>query len=75
MFLAGLAISECKCAFTLARVNLILQITVILTLRAWAVWGKDRRLSYALPVFFVLCWTPNFAFLGIFLNSLTCEYC
>lgn len=75
MFIVGIAVSECKCSFPLGHIQADPMGTylVILTLRTWAVWRRDRRLSYALPVFYVLCWAPNFAVMGLFLRSINCE--
>ncbi|PFH47304.1 hypothetical protein AMATHDRAFT_6910 [Amanita thiersii Skay4041] len=44
---------------------------VILTIRTWALWGKDWRLSVILPIFFCGCFVPVFILLNVFLNSLT----
>lgn len=46
----------------------------ILTVRAWAVWNQDRRLTIILPIAYALFWIPDFAFLAIFLRSLECKY-
>lgn len=48
--------------------------TVILTLRAWAVWNRGTGLGIILGVLFAIFFLPNFAFLAIFLRSLECEY-
>ena len=45
---------------------------VILTLRTWGVWNRDRRLSLCLPVFFIVCWGSMVGFIVIFLNSVHC---
>ncbi|KAL0954061.1 hypothetical protein HGRIS_005211 [Hohenbuehelia grisea] len=46
---------------------------VILAIRTWAVWGRDRRMTIALPLFFVAIWIPNFVIMGFFLDSLVFE--
>ncbi|KAG7440600.1 uncharacterized protein BT62DRAFT_577972 [Guyanagaster necrorhizus] len=43
---------------------------VILTARVWAVWECNKKLTFGLPVFFLLCWAPNFAMMGVFLKSM-----
>lgn len=45
---------------------------VILTARVWAVWERNKKLTIGLPVFFLLCWAPNFAMMGVFLQSMKC---
>ena len=47
---------------------------MILTIRTWAVWNRNRRLTIILPILFVLVWGLCFIFLGKFLISLRCEY-
>jgi hypothetical protein len=42
---------------------------VILTIRVWAVWGRDRRLTIGLPIFFAMCFVPCIALMVIFLKS------
>ena len=49
-------------------------VLVILTLRTWGVWNRDRRLTIGLPIFFIACWVPMAIFIAIFLNSVECEY-
>ncbi|KAF9067012.1 hypothetical protein BDP27DRAFT_1296743, partial [Rhodocollybia butyracea] len=44
---------------------------VILTMRTWALWGKDIRLTVGLSIFFVGCWVPGFYITHLFLNSQT----
>jgi hypothetical protein len=44
-------------------------LAVILTIRVWAVWGRDRRLTIGLPIFFAMCFVPCIALMGIFLKS------
>ncbi|KDR79853.1 hypothetical protein GALMADRAFT_222795 [Galerina marginata CBS 339.88] len=46
---------------------------MILTLRAWAVWNRTRRMAFILPILYVACWGPDAAFLSIFLHSLRFE--
>ncbi|KAF8887424.1 hypothetical protein CPB85DRAFT_1441729 [Mucidula mucida] len=43
---------------------------VILTIRTWAVWNRNRLLTFALPIFYIACWAPDFTFMGIFLDSM-----
>jgi len=44
---------------------------MVLTLRTWAVWHRNKRLSIILPVLYILFWGPAFVILGIFLKSIT----
>jgi len=44
---------------------------MLLTLRTWAVWGRNNRLSIILPILYALFWGSGFVILGIFLNSVT----
>lgn len=48
-------------------------LTVILTLRAWAVSNRNERLVVILPILYTCVWSSNCVFLGIFLNSVTCK--
>ncbi|PFH45650.1 hypothetical protein AMATHDRAFT_71270 [Amanita thiersii Skay4041] len=43
---------------------------VILALRAWAVWGKDPRLTYGLPTAFIIIASVCLVFLQMTINSL-----
>ncbi|KAF8167110.1 hypothetical protein B0H34DRAFT_680288 [Crassisporium funariophilum] len=43
---------------------------LILTLRAWAVWKRDKRLAVILVVTYLLVWVPNLAYMTLFLRSL-----
>jgi hypothetical protein len=46
---------------------------VILTIRVWAVWGQDRRLTIGLPIFFAMCFVPCIVIMGFFLQSTRCD--
>ncbi|KAH9481835.1 hypothetical protein JR316_0006365 [Psilocybe cubensis] len=43
---------------------------VIMTIRTWAVWQKNRFLMFALPIFYVVVWAAGFATTALFLQSL-----
>ncbi|KJA25093.1 hypothetical protein HYPSUDRAFT_38053 [Hypholoma sublateritium FD-334 SS-4] len=43
---------------------------VIMTIRTWAVWQKNRTMMYILPIFYVVIWTGAFVAMGIFLTRL-----
>jgi len=45
---------------------------VILTLRTWAVWNRNKRLSIILLIFYNLSWGSSIFVLVRFLNSLVC---
>ncbi|PPQ82095.1 hypothetical protein CVT25_014341 [Psilocybe cyanescens] len=59
---ASLTPSQCK--------NLYVIIGLIMTLRTWAVWYRNRYLTIILPVLFVIVWAPDLALLPLFLRSL-----
>ncbi|KIM36931.1 hypothetical protein M413DRAFT_31325 [Hebeloma cylindrosporum] len=42
----------------------------ILTLRTWAVWDRDRRLSIILPSLYVLLWFPSYVIDVLFVKSM-----
>ncbi|KAF9067007.1 hypothetical protein BDP27DRAFT_1365231 [Rhodocollybia butyracea] len=44
---------------------------VVLTMRTWALWGKDIRSTVGLTIFFLCCWVPNFYIFHLFLDSQT----
>jgi len=44
-------------------------LTVILTLRTWAVWNRNRRLTIILPILYTLYCTSSFIVLVRWLNS------
>jgi hypothetical protein len=46
---------------------------VILTMRTWAVWNRDRRMAIGLLAFFAICWVPCIPVVIIYNNSLRCE--
>ncbi|PPR00253.1 hypothetical protein CVT24_005021 [Panaeolus cyanescens] len=43
---------------------------LILTLRVWAVWHRDPRLTIFLPLVYLGCWIPIMYFMYVFLQSL-----
>jgi len=47
-------------------------VPVILTLRTWAVWDRNRWLTIILPILYNLCWGSGFVTLIRFINSITC---
>ncbi|KAJ3866375.1 hypothetical protein EV359DRAFT_36785 [Lentinula novae-zelandiae] len=51
--------------------NLKIYLLVVLTVRTWALWENDIRLSFGLPIFFVCCWAPSFYVLHVFLQTQT----
>jgi hypothetical protein len=46
---------------------------VILTMRTWAIWGKDTRLTIGLPIFFLGCWVAGLYIFSLFVDSLICR--
>ena len=47
---------------------------VILTLRTWAVWNRNQRLSIILPILYIVCWGSGLALVVRFINSTTCKW-
>jgi len=69
--LIGLSLSESKFDFSVpgsSRINRCL--TVILTLRTWAVWNRDKRLTIILPILYFLFWGSGFIIRGIYLSDI-----
>ncbi|KAF9474767.1 hypothetical protein BDN70DRAFT_296781 [Pholiota conissans] len=69
----GLKEVECKKIYFASGYMIVIGMAcseLILTVRAWAVWNQDRRLTIFLPIAYALFWLPNFVFLTIFLRSL-----
>jgi hypothetical protein len=46
-------------------------LTVLLTLRVWAVYGQDRRIGFILFSVFIGCWTTAFVWAGLSIQQLT----
>lgn len=75
MFITGMACAErMYYLFPAASLRLFSTTTgkctlVILTLRTWAVWEKDRRLTYGLPVLFGTVWTTGFVVMEFYLRG------
>ena len=49
-------------------------LTVILTLRTWAVWNRHRRLSVILPILYSLFWGLGLIIIVKATNSITCKW-
>ena len=49
-------------------------LTVILTLRTWAVWNKNQHLTIILPILYTLCFGSCLVILVIFGDSMTCKW-
>lgn len=47
---------------------------VVLSIRTWAVWNRDKRLGIFLLVVWPVCWGGGFAISGIVNKSVKCEY-
>ena len=45
-----------------------------MTIRTWTAWNKNRTLTYVLPIFFIFVWVAGFAIVGIYLQSVRCQY-
>ncbi|KAF8166951.1 hypothetical protein BJ912DRAFT_913505 [Pholiota molesta] len=65
--------AECKVLYFTSGSMIIIGMSfseAILTVRAWAVWNQDRRLTILLPIAYALFWVADFVFLAMFLRSL-----
>jgi len=49
-------------------------LTVILTLRTWAVWNRNRRLTIILPTLYTLFCASSFIIVVRWVNSMTCKW-
>jgi len=49
-------------------------LTVILTLRTWAVWNRSGRLTIILPILYTLYCTSGFIVLVLWHNSITSKW-
>jgi len=47
-------------------------LTVILTLRTWAVWDRNQRLSVILPILYSICWISGLVISVRVVDSTTC---
>ncbi|KAJ3572590.1 hypothetical protein NP233_g2982 [Leucocoprinus birnbaumii] len=68
----ALPVSVCKTTYQYAAFMFVFGMAfaeLILTLRTWAVWEKDRRLTYALPALFAAVWISGFTIIGFYLRS------
>ncbi|KAJ3749076.1 hypothetical protein DFH05DRAFT_1456965 [Lentinula detonsa] len=79
MYITGITLTEGEHKFTAILPNFTsymllirwMSPVVVLTMRIWALWGKDIRLSIGLPLFFLSCWVPNFYIFHKFLQTQT----
>lgn len=68
----ALPISVCRTTYQYAAWMFVVGMAcaeLILTLRTWAVWEKDKRLSYFLPILFCTVWTAGFIIMGFYLRG------
>jgi len=49
--------------------------TVILAIRTYAVWNKDKRVGIGLALLWVAVQIPNGILAEKFLDEIDCEYC
>ncbi|KIM36934.1 hypothetical protein M413DRAFT_31328 [Hebeloma cylindrosporum] len=69
----GLTKTACQKIYLTSSASIAIGVTtseLILTLRTWAVWERNRRLSIILPTLYVFLWFPNYIIDGMFLSSL-----
>ncbi|KAF8154956.1 hypothetical protein B0H34DRAFT_546227 [Crassisporium funariophilum] len=70
---ANLSTSTCTQLYTGSGWGMIVGIAsseLILTLRAWAVWRRDRNLGIFLFSLYTLCWAANFVLVYFFIKSI-----
>ncbi|ESK97700.1 hypothetical protein Moror_17407 [Moniliophthora roreri MCA 2997] len=73
-FTPGLGYQQCRNTYDISGWMFVIGIAlseVLLTLRLWAVWHKDYRLTIGLPIFFAVCWGIIFTVMAIWLPSMT----
>ncbi|KAF9017658.1 hypothetical protein BDP27DRAFT_1251405 [Rhodocollybia butyracea] len=46
---------------------------VVLTIRTWAFWRNDIRMTIGLVIFFLGCWAPNLYIMHLYLQSQACK--
>ncbi|KAF9070506.1 hypothetical protein BDP27DRAFT_1220596, partial [Rhodocollybia butyracea] len=71
MYTTGIALTEGNRRIVSHISDLLEATIVILTLRTWALWEKDIRLTIGLPIFFVVCQVPIFYIIHLFLSVQT----
>ena len=49
------------------------RLTVILTIRTWAVWGRNQWLSIILPILYTICWISGLVISVRVVDSTTCQ--
>jgi len=72
-FHPGSSGTTCYILFQIAEWMFVISVglaELILMIRAWAVWERDRRLSIGLPIFFVSVWTALCVYAARYLRSL-----
>ncbi|PFH49733.1 hypothetical protein AMATHDRAFT_147036, partial [Amanita thiersii Skay4041] len=75
----GLEVSMELCESTLSlgasfsEVAFVRMLAVILTLRIWAIWDRNRYLGYALPAFFISLWAFATVNMCLLMASIKCE--
>ena len=47
---------------------------VIMTIRTWVIWKKNRPLTYAIPLFFISVWVSIFAIISVYLRTARCQH-
>ncbi|KAF8990281.1 hypothetical protein BDQ17DRAFT_1472042 [Cyathus striatus] len=46
---------------------------LIFTVRVWAVWGKNKRSTFLLPIFFIMCWLPAYVITVQAVSTAKCD--
>jgi len=72
-FHPGSSDATCHLLFQLAEWMFVISVgcaELILMIRAWAVWERDRRLSIGLPIFFVAIWSTLCVYAARYMGSL-----
>lgn len=60
-------------AFSLPLVRYLTDTPVLLSLRTWAVWGRDLKVGIGLLILYMAIMIPNAVNMAFFLKSVTCE--
>ena len=73
-FYVGTALAKsCVSHLSVKRFLTNTSLSVILTLRTWAVWDRGRKLGFGLAILFVVCWGTIIPFIVLYIRDLDCE--
>jgi len=69
-----ISLKTCKQLYTVGSFGVVIGVAIaelILVIRTWALWGREKRIGIFLFVLYVSLVIPAFVFMIIFVNSLT----